>query len=111
MSKDFNSDIKRQGTPASMFFQTAPQPQPEVSEDIDAQREKIREEVREEVRQEERAKLYAEIARETKSKKLQLLVYPSIYNKFKELADRQGTSVNNLINEIMREYVDGAGKE
>lgn len=97
MSKDFTTAIKQQQTtPAGSFFKTAPEPA--TAPDLEAEREKIR--------QEERAKIYAEIGRETKSKKLQLLVFPSVYNKLKDLAEREGTSVNNLINELMREYVD-----
>ena len=100
MSKDFNSDIKRQGTPASMFFQAAPQNAAE------GQEKATEDQIREKIRQEERAKIYAEIGRETKSKKLQLLIYPSLYRDIKALADKEGASVNNYINEVLRVHRD-----
>jgi len=38
---------------------------------------------------------------ETKSKRLQLLVQPSLKAKLKEKAKREGTSVNDLVNSIL----------
>ena len=105
MSKDFNSDIKRQGTPASMFFQAAPQNAAE------GQEKATEDQIREKIRQEERAKIYAEIGRETKSKKLQLLMYQSIYDRIKDLAASQGESVNNYINEVLRQHVDAVSNK
>ena len=42
--------------------------------------------------------------KETKSKRLQMLIYPSIYKACKEEAERQGESVNEIINEILRNH-------
>lgn len=38
---------------------------------------------------------------ESKSKRLQLLIKPSLHSLLKDEADQQRTSVNNLINEIL----------
>lgn len=42
---------------------------------------------------------------ETKSKRLNLLVKPSLLADFKKLATMNETSVNDLLNQIMQEYV------
>lgn len=46
----------------------------------------------------------AVVKKETKSKRLQLLVYPSIYEACKRKADSTGESVNEIINEILKDY-------
>lgn len=38
---------------------------------------------------------------ESKSKRLQLLIKPSLHSLLKDKAEQEGTSVNNLINEIL----------
>lgn len=43
---------------------------------------------------------------ETKSKRLNLLVKPSVYEQFKKVATMQQDSVNNLINNIMENVVE-----
>lgn len=40
---------------------------------------------------------------ETKSKRLQLLIQPSIYEKLKSKAQREGRSVNDTVNTILQE--------
>jgi hypothetical protein len=40
---------------------------------------------------------------EKKSKRLQLLIQPSLYNKIKARADREGKSVNELIHSILED--------
>jgi hypothetical protein len=45
---------------------------------------------------------------EKKSKRLQLLIQPSLYSKIKARADREGRSVNELIHSILE---DGTGGE
>lgn len=45
---------------------------------------------------------------ETKSRRLQLLIQPSLYEKLKKKAQTEGTSVNNLVNSIL---CDAVGKE
>ena len=42
---------------------------------------------------------------EKKSERMQLLVSPTIKETIKELADKQGTSTNDLINKILLEYI------
>lgn len=44
-------------------------------------------------------------ARETKSKRLYLLVKPSVHQKISEYADATGDSTNNIINTLMEEFV------
>ena len=39
---------------------------------------------------------------ETKSKRLNLLIRPSVYTALQEKAAEQGTSINNLINDILQ---------
>lgn len=43
---------------------------------------------------------------ETKSKRLNLLVKPSVYEQFKKVATMKQDSVNNLINNIMENVVE-----
>ena len=45
---------------------------------------------------------------EIKSKKFQMLIKPSVYDGIKELADKNGDSVNNYINELLEEHVFGS---
>lgn len=48
---------------------------------------------------------------ETKSKRFNLLLQPSLYDRLSEAAERQHTSKNDLINVIIREYLEGSGKQ
>lgn len=57
-------------------------------------------------KKEDRPKVSADYYRETKSKKLQLLIFPSLYQGIKDLADAEGESVNNYINELLRLHLD-----
>ncbi len=43
---------------------------------------------------------------ESKSKRLNLLVRPSVYQKAKEKAEKEYMSVNELINVLLEEYVN-----
>ena len=43
---------------------------------------------------------------ETKSKRLQLLIQPSLHKKLKSKAQSEGTSVNDLINTILLETLE-----
>ena len=40
---------------------------------------------------------------ETKSRRLQLLIQPSLYNKIKARADREGKSINELVHSILED--------
>lgn len=40
---------------------------------------------------------------ETKSKRLQLLIQPSLHEKLKKKAQAEGTSVNDLVNSILQD--------
>lgn len=88
MSKEFNSDLAHftNQSPAAELLQRRPQQQPK--------------------KEEERPRVSAEYYRETKSKKLQLLIFPSLYRGIKDLADAEGESVNNYINELLRLHLD-----
>ena len=44
---------------------------------------------------------------ETKSRRLQLLVQPSLYERIKEKSDAQGQSVNELIHTILEAWIRG----
>lgn len=46
---------------------------------------------------------------ETKSKRLQLLIQPSLYGKLKGRATAQGVSLNELIHTALREYAEREG--
>lgn len=48
---------------------------------------------------------------ETKSKHLSLLVYPSIYEKVKEIAGQMGVSVNEAFNQAAVEFVENNSME
>ena len=41
---------------------------------------------------------------ETKSKRMQILIQPSLHSKLKAIADQKGTSLNNLIHMILEQY-------
>lgn len=43
---------------------------------------------------------------ETKSRRLQLLLKPSIFKKLKQTADKKRTSVNDLVNSILEENLN-----
>lgn len=43
---------------------------------------------------------------ETKSRRLQLLLKPSIFKKLKQTADKKHTSVNDLVNSILEENLN-----
>lgn len=47
--------------------------------------------------------------RETKSRRLQMLIKPSTYDRIKEKADAAGTSVNNYINALLEYYLENEG--
>lgn len=42
---------------------------------------------------------------ETKSKRVQLLIKPSVYNKLKTSAMEQGISVNEIVNRVLEDFV------
>lgn len=44
---------------------------------------------------------------EKKSRRLQLLMKPSIYEKLKARADREGNSVNDVVNNLIEEALKG----
>lgn len=46
---------------------------------------------------------------ETKSRRLNLLVQPSLHERIKKLAARRDTSVNDIIHQILLEYADREG--
>jgi len=41
---------------------------------------------------------------ETKSKRLQLLIQPSLHSKLKEMSEQKGTSLNELIHTILENF-------
>ena len=43
---------------------------------------------------------------ETKSKRLNLLIYPSLLENLKKIATMQRRSVNELINDVLTEYAE-----
>lgn len=46
------------------------------------------------------------IRRETKSKRLQILIRPGTHERLKRLSESRGQSVNDLINEILEDYLN-----
>lgn len=44
---------------------------------------------------------------ETKSKRIQLLVTPSMFEALKKLSEKTGASVNAIVNEALNEYLKG----
>lgn len=49
----------------------------------------------------------AEPVAETKSKRVQLLIRPSLYNKLKEGAERERRSLNDYVNIILEDCTKG----
>lgn len=47
------------------------------------------------------------VIRETKSERLHLLVYPSLKRELKKCADQQGLTLNDLVNKILKRYMEG----
>lgn len=43
---------------------------------------------------------------ETKSKRVQMLMQPSLYNSIKEKAEQSGISVNEMMHEILKSHLD-----
>ena len=41
---------------------------------------------------------------ETKSKRMQILLKPSLYEKLRRIAEEEGASINSLINDIIEGY-------
>lgn len=48
---------------------------------------------------------------ETKSRRLSLLMQPSLHDKIKGIARARGVSVNDTIHQILQNYIDGQGAE
>lgn len=46
------------------------------------------------------------LRRETKSRRLQILIRPGTYERLKRLSESRGQSVNDLINEILEDYLN-----
>ena len=44
---------------------------------------------------------------ESRSRRVQLLIAPSLYDEIKVMADESGVSVNEVINAALNEYVAG----
>jgi len=43
---------------------------------------------------------------ETKSKRVQMLMQPSLYNSIKEEAEKEGVSVNEMMHEILKSHLE-----
>lgn len=43
---------------------------------------------------------------ETKSKRVQMLMQPSLYDAIKERAEEEGVSVNEMMHEILKEHLE-----
>lgn len=43
---------------------------------------------------------------ETKSKRVQMLMQPSLYNSIKEEAEKEGISVNEMMHEILKSHLE-----
>jgi len=50
------------------------------------------------------------IAFEAKSKRFNMLIRPSVYASLKEMSQNKGTSVNDLINKIVENYIESNDK-
>ena len=48
---------------------------------------------------------------ETKSRRLNLLIQPSLHERIKDIAKGRGASVNDMIHQILQDYVDGQRAE
>ena len=47
---------------------------------------------------------------EAKSKRFNMLIRPSVFANLKEMSENRGTSVNDLINTIVENYIENNGK-
>lgn len=50
------------------------------------------------------------IVPETKSSRVQLLIPPTLKEDLKALADQEGTSLNEIANEALQQYIERKGK-
>lgn len=46
------------------------------------------------------------IAKESKTRRLQLLIRPSVYTALKQLSEERGISFNELVNRVFEEYLE-----
>ena len=46
---------------------------------------------------------------EAKSKRFNMLIRPSVFNRLKKMAENRGTSVNDLINVAVENYIEISG--
>lgn len=88
MAKSFKEDVTTAANPALPFISSAQQEEPPLKE-----------------RPPEGFKLNPKYI-ETKSERLQLLIQPTVKAKLKEAAQRERTSVNDLINRILEKYLE-----
>lgn len=51
-----------------------------------------------------------ELRPQKRTRRLQLLTIPAIYDELKRIADNEGVSVNELCNDIFMEYLKERGK-
>lgn len=89
--------------PAMQFISTAEEPEARPAKATKAPREA---EPQEGVRIPKGYKL----VQETKSTRLQLLIRPTTKDALKEAAEAQGISLNELINQVLDDYIQGKGK-
>lgn len=49
--------------------------------------------------------------RETRSKRINLVIRPSVYDKLAKVRDNTGVSMNDLFNRVMEAYLDDNAKK
>lgn len=96
--KDFKTLGTEELSPAMSFISSSPAP--ELTEQPKA------EPIKETVKEVKPKAVTTPKKEETKSKRLNLLVKPSILDDVTKIAFMQKTSVNNLINDLLTEYRD-----
>lgn len=93
MTKNFRDAIKQEEkSPAMDFISSAPQSEPEQAPEPVAHGSRLK---------------IAELAKpEAKSRRVQVLMKPSLYKQLQAKAKQQGDTMNNLINRVLEAYAN-----
>ncbi len=95
MSKNFKDAIRQtEKAPALDFISTAPQSEPEP------------EKTPEPVAHDARLKIAELVKAESKTRRVQVLMKPSLYKQLQAKAKQQGDTMNNLINRVLEAYAN-----
>ena len=104
MAKTFKDKIQQKATNPALLFISQPEPeQPQQAEEKPKKKTSAPSSAPKKQPQARRA--LPQYDEETKSRRLQLLLTPSLYKDLKRQAASERTSVNELVNSILKDYL------